>query len=58
MSTELKREEFFKRFQQSGSIDDLLDPAVRSEVENGFFAVKVDGKIFKTKGQFLLDKEK
>ena len=58
MATELKRDDFFKRFQKSGSIDDLLDPKVRALSDKGFLVVKEDGKIFTTKGEKLLNKEK
>lgn len=58
MVTELKREGFFKRFMRSGSIDDLEDPEIRALSDKGFLVVKEDGKIFTTKGQALLDKER
>ena len=55
LATELSREEFFKRFQSSGSVDDLLDPSVRKLVDKGFLVVKDEsGKVFKTKGSRLL----
>jgi len=58
MVRELKRDEFFKRFQRSGSIDDLLDPKVRSMADKGYLVVKEDGKIFTTKGKKLKDAER
>ena len=58
MATELGRDEFFKRFQKSGSIDDLLDPKVRELNDKGFLVVKEGSKIFTTKGKKLVDAEK
>jgi len=58
MATELSNSEFFQRFQSSGTVDDLEDPSVRELSDKGFLVVKVDGKIFKTKGSRLLKEEK
>lgn len=58
MVTELNNETFFKRFQRSGSIDDLEDPKVRELNDKGFLVVKEGGKIFTTKGKRLVDSEK
>ena len=58
MATELSNDEFFKRFQRSGSIDDLLDPKVRELSDKGFLVVRSEGRLFKTKGASLVNAEK
>ena len=47
----LEREEFFSRFLDKGTVDDLLDPAVRSLVDKGYLAVKEGGKVYVTEGE-------
>ena len=58
MVRELSNKAFFKRFQKSGSIDDLLDPNVRELSDKGFLVVKEGNEIFTTKGKRLVDSEK